>query len=419
MDEKYIALAVPFFFLMIGLELLVQWRRGDAGYNFQDSITNLSCGIGQQVLEPFFKAAGLVGYVLLYEHARLFSVSSHSAWAWVALLFGVDLFYYVFHRASHRINVFWAAHVVHHQSEEYNLSVALRQSWIETLMAPLFYLPLAVLGFPPLMFVGMSTLNTLYQFWIHTRAVAALGPLEWVLNTPSHHRVHHGINPEYVDRNYAGIFIIWDRLFGTFQQEEDEPVYGTVKPLASFNPLWANLQYWVEMASVARRSRRLVDRLKVWFMPPEWRPAELGGPVTVPEASRETQHKYRLGISRALSAYVAVHFVIVTVATTVFLWIAAHAPPQVLALLAGLILATVIAWGGLFESRRWAVPLELARLALVVAALAWLWRDSPAVFPVAGAAVAGAVVSGAWLLWLRQEMRPAVADNTAGIVRTS
>jgi len=416
MDEKYIALAVPFFFALIGVELWLRRRQAEPGYNFQDSITNLSCGIGQQVLGPFLKGAGLLGYVLLYNHARLFSVSSHSVWAWVALLFGVDLFYYVFHRASHRINVFWAAHVVHHQSEEYNLSVALRQSWIDTLMAPLFYLPLAVLGFSPLMFVGMSTINTLYQFWIHTRAVGTLGPLEWVLNTPSHHRVHHGVNPEYVDRNYAGIFIIWDRLFGTFQKEEQEPVYGTVKPLASFNPLWANLEYWVQMASMARQSRRFIDKLEVWFMPPEWRPVDLGGPVAVPEASRDAQRKYQLPVSRGLSAYVAVNFVMVTVATTVFLWIAASARMNVLALLGGLILATVIAWGGLFESKRWALPLELARLVGVVAGVAWLYRGTSALPVVVGATGAGVLALGLWVLALRP--RPLRAGDAVGPVRT-
>ena len=415
MDEKYVALAVPFFFLMMGLELLVSRRQSDPRYNFQDSITNLGCGIGQQVLGPFLKGAGLFGYVWLFEHARVFTVSGHSVVAWVALLFGVDLFYYVFHRASHRINVFWAAHVVHHQSEEYNLSVALRQSWIETLMAPVFYLPLALLGFSPLMFVGMSTLNTLYQFWIHTRAVGTLGPLEWVLNTPSHHRVHHGINPKYIDRNYAGIFIIWDRLFGTFQKEEDEPVYGTVKPLASFNPLWANVQYWVEMASLARRSERFVDRVKVWFMPPEWRPAALGGRVTVPEASREAQQKYQLRVSRGLAAYVAVNFVAVTAATTAFLWIAVSAEVPVLAVLSGLILASVIAWGGLFESKRWALALELARLAAVVAGAAWLSRGSPALV---GVAAVCSIALGAWLLVLRPDAERVTSDAAVGAVRT-
>jgi hypothetical protein len=175
---------------------------------------------------------------------------------------------------------------VHHQSEEYNFSVALRQSWFGQLTSWLFYVPLAIAGFPPAMFLVMTTLNTLYQFFIHTRLVGRLGPLEYVLNTPSHHRVHHGVNPRYVDRNYAGILIIWDRLFGTFEPEGDEPVYGLVKPLGSFNPLWANLHYWAQMADVARRTRRLRDKLRAFVAPPEWRPADLGGPVVVPEPDR-------------------------------------------------------------------------------------------------------------------------------------
>jgi hypothetical protein len=277
---------------------------------------------------------------------------------------------------------------------------------------------LALIGFDPAVVLACIALNTLYQFWIHTRAVGTLGPLEWVLNTPSHHRVHHGVNPEYVDRNYAGIFIIWDRLFGTFQKEEQEPVYGTVKPLASFNPLWANLEYWVKMGSMARRSRRFIDKLKVWFMPPEWQPADLGGPVTVPEASRDAQQKYQLPVSRGLAAYVVVNFVIVTAATTVFLWIAASARTSVLALLCGLILASVIAWGGLFESKRWALPLELSRLAGVVAGVAWLYRGTSALPIVAGATAVGVLGLGSWLVALRPAARPLAAGDAVGPVRT-
>ena len=138
----------------------------------------------------------------------------------------------------------------------------------------MFYLPLALAGFSPAAFVAMSTLNTLYQFWIHTRLVKRLpAPFEWVLNTASHHRVHHGVNPKYIDKNYAGILIVWDRLFGTFQEEEEEPVYGTVKPLASWNPLWANTHYWAEIATMSRLAPRIADKVRVWLAPPEWRPA--------------------------------------------------------------------------------------------------------------------------------------------------
>jgi sterol desaturase/sphingolipid hydroxylase (fatty acid hydroxylase superfamily) len=404
MEEKYVALAIPFFFVMIAIELAFSRRAAEPRYSFQDSITCLSCGIGQQVLEPFLRTAGLFAYVALFAHARLATVSATSIGAWVFLLFAVDLAYYAFHRASHRVNVLWASHVVHHQSEEYNLSVALRQSWIEILIQPLFYLPLAVIGFPPAMFVAMSTLNTLYQFWIHTRAVKKLGWLESFLNTPSHHRVHHGVNPKYIDKNYGGIFIVWDRLFGTFQEEEEEPVYGTVKPLASWNPLWANAEYWFEIAAMARATSRFADRVKVWFMPPEWRPADLSGGlgyVTIPEASRATQTKYRRAVPMGLSVYVAVSFVLVATATTLFLWFAEVAPPAALVAASALILTTLLAWGALFEAKPWAVALEVARLAAIVVVVAWLARGADGYRAIVGVTAVGAVALAAWVLRYR------------------
>ena len=153
-------------------------------------------------------------------------------------------------------------------------------------MSGVFSLPLAFIGFPPPMFLVVSAIDTLYQFWIHTRLVGRLGPLEWVLNTPSHHRVHIGRNPRYIDRNHGGTLIVWDRLFGTFAEEREEPVYGITKPLASFNPLWANLHYWVEMWEVARRAARPLDRLRVLWKPPGWRPSDLGGPLAPPAGAR-------------------------------------------------------------------------------------------------------------------------------------
>ena len=152
------------------------------------------------------------------------------------LFLGVDCAYYWFHRIAHEYNAPWAGHVVHHSSEDYNLAVALRQGTFQGLFSWVFYLPLALLGFPPAWFAAMTSFDLLYQFWIHTRAIGKLGPLEWVLNTPSHHRVHHARNPKYLDKNYAGTLIIWDRMFGTFQAEEEEPVYGLTKPLEQLEP---------------------------------------------------------------------------------------------------------------------------------------------------------------------------------------
>jgi alkylglycerol monooxygenase len=190
---------------------------------------------------------------------------------WVFALILGDFIYYWWHRASHRINFMWAGHVIHHQSEEYNLSTALRQSWITQVTAAIFFLPMAVIGIPFEVYFGAVSLNLLYQFWIHTRVIKKMGPFEWVFNTPSHHRVHHGVNPEYLDKNYAGILIIWDRMFGTFIEEEAEVIYGTVKPIQTWNPIRNNLEYWMELGrrSVAEK-RGFVARIKHWFAPPEW-----------------------------------------------------------------------------------------------------------------------------------------------------
>ena len=378
MDEKYVALAIPFFFLLIGVEWLVlRWRGPRRAYRFADSITNMSCGIGQQVLEPFLKSLALVPYAWLWTHARVFTVGPGSVLAWVVLVLGVDLGYYAFHRASHRIGVLWAVHSVHHQSEEYNLSVALRQPWLESIISPVFYLPLAVLGFPPVMYLGGVTINTLYQFWIHTRAVGKLGPVEWIMNTPSHHRVHHGIDPQYVDRNYAGIFIVWDRLFGTYEREEREPVYGTVKAVPTWNPLAANLSHWGELWKMSAATRSFVDKVRVWFAPPEWRPADLGGVVTVPPADPAMHPRYDARAPRAVVAYVALQFALTVAATTGYLWVESSATSAFLGACALVFVATVVAWGGLLEKRRWAWPLELVRLTAGVALLAVAWRGAP------------------------------------------
>jgi alkylglycerol monooxygenase len=372
-DEKSVALAIPLFFLLMGVELVVlRLEHMKGAYRFADSMTNLSCGVGQQVLEPFFKIVALVPYTWLWTHTRLLDVSTSSPLAWVALIFGVDLGYYAFHRASHRVGVLWAVHTVHHQSEEYNLSVALRQPWLESIISPFFYLPLAILGFPPVMYLAGVTIDTLYQFWIHTRAIKRLGPLEWIMNTPSHHRVHHGIDPQYVDRNYAGIFIIWDRLFGTYEPEGREPVYGTVKPVASWGPLAVNVAHFRALWKMSAATGSLGDKLRVWLAPPEWRPADLGGPVIVPPADPATHPTYDVRAPRGVQIYVAVQFLVAAAATMAYLWIESTAPWTKLVAAAAVFVATVVAWGGLLERRRWAWPLEVGRLVAGVAVVGWI-----------------------------------------------
>jgi alkylglycerol monooxygenase len=223
MGPNYIALAIPLFFLLIFAELALATRRGIRSYRFADAIADLGCGVTQRVLLLFFEASLLLIYVVVYQRARLLDLGAHPLLALLVAFVGMDFIYYWWHRASHRMNLLWAAHVVHHQSEDFNLAVALRQGVLTPLTTVPFVLPLALIGIPPVSYVVAASLNTLYQFWIHTELVGRLGPLERLLNTPSHHRVHHGRNDRYLDRNYGGVFIVWDRLFGTYEPEGERP----------------------------------------------------------------------------------------------------------------------------------------------------------------------------------------------------
>jgi len=388
-----IALAVPVFFLLIGVELLVARLLERDYYRLSDSLADLSCGMVQQLLEALVRTALFAGYVFVYRY-RLAEISTASAAAWATCFLGVDFLYYWFHRLSHEVNAFWAAHVVHHQSEEYNLAVALRQGALQGWFSWAFYLPLALVGFPPLMFLAVSAFDTLYQFWIHTRVIGRLGPLEWVLNTPSNHRVHHARNPKYIDRNHGGTLIVWDRLFGTYKAEEEEPVYGVTTPLRSWNPVWANLHYWVELARKARRARRLADKLRFLVARPGWHPRDMGGFVAPPEVD-PAQPRHEVALPRGLAAYVLAQFGVVVVATAVVMRRPEDLGGAGLAAVAAALGFSLAVLGGLLDRRPWAPALELARLAggglwilaagsgpwatagavlLPAACAAWLWR---------------------------------------------
>jgi sterol desaturase/sphingolipid hydroxylase (fatty acid hydroxylase superfamily) len=376
---NYVSLAVPFFFLLMAIEIVAGIVERKKLYRFNDSITDLSCGIVDQILAIFLNVLLFAGYLYLFDHFRLLEIADASpAVKWVAaigLLFGVDFCFYWFHRIAHEYAAPWATHVVHHQSEEYNLSVALRQSAFEGCFAWVFYLPLAVIGFPPIWYVSMKGINLLYQFWIHTEAIDRLGPLEWVMNTPSHHRVHHARNPKYLDKNYAGMFIIWDRLFGTFEPEVEQPVFGITKPLKSMNPLWANLGGWVELFEDAWNAPRWRDKFKIWFMPLGWIPPGLPERPRAQEVTRATVKKYDPQLPRGLSAYVLVQFVVVLVLGIAVTTLAdQHAPWHTLVPPAIFVLWSLGNFGGIFEQKSWALPAEIARL-LALPAGAALWPE--------------------------------------------
>ena len=363
---KLIVASIPLFFILIAIEMLAARILERRVYRFSDSFADLGCGMIEQLLGVLVKGALFAAYLGLYARARLFDLPEGSWVVLVACFLGVDFLYYWFHRMSHEIGAFWAAHSVHHQSEEYNLSVALRQGAFQSFFSWVFYLPLAVLGFPPAIFITCSALNTLYQFWIHTRLIGKLGPLEWVLNTPSHHRVHHGRNPRYIDRNHAGSLIIWDRMFGTFVEETDEPVYGVVKPLASANPLWANFAGWVDLWSVARRAAGVKDRLRPFVKAPGWRPAEQGGPMRPPEVSRPQDEPAGAPTPPTLAAYVFLHFVLLLVLTAGALARAQALGTARFAAIALVVVSSLVALAALLKQRPWARPVEAVRVLVLL-----------------------------------------------------
>jgi hypothetical protein len=283
---------------------------------------------------------------------------------WVLAFVLYDLCYYWLHRLGHERNVLWAAHSVHHQSEEYNLTTALRQTSSGFIFSWIFYLPLALIGVPPLVFITVASLNLLYQFWVHTRHIAKLGWLEWIFITPSNHRVHHAQNPVYLDRNYGGVFILWDRLFGTFKEEDPaEPVvFGVTTPLASWNPLWANLQFYAQLWRDARRTRSVWDKWRIWFMPTGWRPADVAARYPQAKPDLALFRKFEVALGRAQQAYVAAQFV-VYVALGSYLMEAAERVPAAALILGWSIMALgLFVLGALLENRPWAVRLERARL---------------------------------------------------------
>lgn len=265
---KLTEMAIPFFALMIALETFFTVRHEER-YDRKDVWSNIGLGFGSVAFGAIFGLIQAFVYNSIYDKIAPFQIPMNIWWAWLILLFVDDFVYYWFHRVSHEVRIFWNFHVVHHSSNQYNLSVAVRQSWFSGILHWMFYITPAFFGFPFWAFVTMHGANLLYQFWIHTKVVKKMPAwYEFIFNTPSHHRVHHGVNDEYLDKNYGGIFIFWDRMFGTFTGEESEVRYGITTPLKSYNPLWINSHAWAETFAAMKTKRTVRGKLRCLFGAP-------------------------------------------------------------------------------------------------------------------------------------------------------
>jgi len=341
--------AIPIFFTLMGIELLYESISKRKTYRLNDAITNISTGTLQQVSGAFFSIIKVGIYVFIYNHFALFSLSNN--WITFSILFMLyDLAYYWEHRMAHTISLFWGGHVVHHQSEDFNLSVALRQTSTGFIWGFPFYLPLALMGFDPKVFVLVAGLNLLYQFWIHTEHINKM--FDWfeaIFNTPSHHRVHHGRDPKYIDKNFAGVFIIWDKLFGTFVEEKERPTYGITTPLQSWNPVYANFAHYHDIGKLLRKSRSLSDSMKILFKPPGWRPEYLGG-YEAPTAPEPDYKKYDRQIALKMNGYVIFQFLILLAIVPPFFFIEKDLSLNLKIFYAFWIMWTTISFGLIFET---------------------------------------------------------------------
>ncbi len=261
--------AIPAFIILMIIEATVSTTKDAALYELKDTAASLAMGIGNVIIKLFVKVPIIGTYFFFYQF-RLFEINS--GWlAWIALFFMEDFTYYIFHRASHECRFLWASHVNHHSSQKYNLSTALRQTWTGLFTGYIFWWWLPLLGFHPFMVVTMQAISLLYQFWIHTEIIDKLGILEWFMNTPSHHRVHHGSDRQYLDRNHGGILIIWDRLFGTFQPEKEKVTFGLTKNINTYNPLRIAMHEWQAIWEDVKKPNPLFMRMNYIFRAPGWR----------------------------------------------------------------------------------------------------------------------------------------------------
>jgi sterol desaturase/sphingolipid hydroxylase (fatty acid hydroxylase superfamily) len=321
-DAQIIVLATPVFLLLIGIEFVVGLKRGRNTYRLNDALNSIGLGIMSQVTALFAKLLTVGVYTALFTHVALWRLPADALWVWVLGLVAYDFLYYWHHRFGHTVALMWAAHAVHHQSEDYNLSTALRQTSSGWLVGWVFYLPMAIAGFPPLVFGVVALIDLLYQYWVHTQQIGRLGWFDRWFCAPSNHRVHHAVNDRYVDRNYGGILIVWDRLFGTYCEEADaEPcVYGTRSPLRSWNPVWANLQVYAALWQEMRLCSRWQDKLALWFKPPGWRPADVQARHGAYRFDITAVQRFDPPLSRGRQVAAALLFIGLLGATSLLLW---------------------------------------------------------------------------------------------------
>ena len=364
---QVLSYAIPGFIGLIIIEAIAAYFMGMKINYGMDVISSLSSGMTNTLKSILGLGIVIISYGWMVEHIALMEIKS-TVWLYIIAFIGIDFAAYWSHRFNHVVNLFWNRHIVHHSSEEFNLSCALRQSISDIVSIYFFlYIPLALIGVPAEVIAITAPLHLFAQFWYHTRLVDRMGFLEHILVTPSHHRVHHAINPEYIDKNYAAIFIVWDKWFGTFQEEMPDvpPVYGTKSPARTWNPILINFMHVWSIAKDAWRTSNWWDKLRIWFMPTGWRPQDVQEKYPVYYIDDVYQQKkYRPSAPMMLQIWSWVQLIINNLLLYYILVKIGDYPFTDILLYCIFLFVSIFAYTALMDRHQYAVPAELIKLAM-------------------------------------------------------
>ncbi len=357
----YIAFIIPAFFVFLLLEYwIASVKRKSNIFTYESSITNISIGVGERLLNLLIVGSFYGLYYYMYEHCALLKIPNHGI-TWLALLLATDFVWYWYHRLGHEINLFWGAHIVHHQSEEFNYTVSARITTLQAVIRNLFWCLLPLTGFHPAMVISILVVHGTYSFFTHTQLIGKLGWLEYILITPSHHGVHHASNEKYLNKNYGDIFVFWDMLFGTFQREEEKPAYGLTHPLKSRSFLWQHFHYYMEMLEACRRSGSVWKSIKIIFGRPEDLDQRIRSELEAKLLPRKSSPSYTF----RFRAYLNIQLISALFGLFLFTLFFNYFSTVEIALVILLILLTLINCGALMEQQRWIYNLEVVRVLLV------------------------------------------------------
>ena len=361
---KSLFFAIPTFVVLIIFEAIAGRLKGVEINRSADVISSLSSGVTNTIRDGAKFSIAIISYSWLVDHMTVYKLEP----VWLAVVFAFvvqDFSGYWMHRLNHRVNIFWNRHIIHHSSEDFNLSCALRQSISNTLQfAAIFMIPAALLGIPASIFAILAPLHLFMQFWYHTQLIGKMGILEYIIVTPSHHRVHHAINPEYIDKNYSQILIIWDKLFGTFQPELDDvkPVYGTLKQMKTWNPVIINFKHMWHLLNDAWKTKRAFDKLRIWFMPTGWRPEDVKEKYPLQSITDpKKQKKYNTKNSPFLITWSWIQLAITNILMFHFFLIIPDFSVTMNYLYAGILIVNIFSFTSTLDQRSYAVVAEFVK----------------------------------------------------------